>query len=114
MVDAQAYWSAHKVAPTPCWGPAPLLLLRVLTQDVLVEDPGVGAPVLVHINGTQFRPGDVERRAGLRETGDVGDDELRPRLVGREALVRVGQNERLGEVGVRAVDQRNVPAGERG
>src|ERR1700721_1621863 len=71
---------------------------------LLVEDPEVGAPELVHIHGAQLRPGNVERRAGVGRTGEVGDDELRTRLVGRDGVLRVGQHERGREVGVRAVD----------
>src|SRR4029077_5188092 len=80
----------------------------------LLEDPEVGAPELVVVHGAQLRPGDEGRRAGVGETGEVGDHELRTRLVGRNGEVRVGQHERVGEVRVRTVDQRHVPAGDEG
>src|SRR5580693_10318453 len=72
---------------------------------LLLELPEGRAPELVPVRAGAEEVADVER-----ETGQVPDDELRTRLVGREGVVRVGQDERLGEVGVRAVDQRNVPA----
>src|ERR1700721_3665389 len=71
---------------------------------LLLEFPEGRAPELVRVRAGAEQVADLER-----ETGEVGDDELRTRLVGREGLGRVGQNERGGEVGGRAVDQRNVP-----
>src|SRR5580658_7782416 len=92
------------VAPVPLRGPAPptnsaCRYLRIL----LVENAEVSAPELVVVHGTQLDPG----RVALGEAADVVDLELRARHVGRETAARVGQHERLGEVVVRAVDQRD-------
>src|SRR6185369_8004668 len=103
------------VAPAPWRGPAPLLLLAVLpaTQVApssgvsLTEDAEVSAPELGVVDGTD-RGADA-----VRETGQVLDLQLRTRLVGREAVGRVGQHERVREVRVRAVDQRDVPVQRR-
>src|SRR5689334_9081289 len=104
------------VAPVPWRGPAPLLLLAVLpaTQVApsfgfsLAEDAEVSAPELGVVDGTD-RGADA-----VRETGQVVDEQLRARLVGREAVGRVGQHERVREVRVRAVDQRHVTGAQRG
>src|SRR6185437_9287336 len=95
------------VAPVPWRGPAPLLLLAVLpvTQVLrasvfsLTEDAEVSAPELGVVDGTD-RGADA-----VRETGQVVDEQLRTRPVGREAVGRVAQHERVREVRVRAVDQ---------
>src|SRR5690348_11376843 len=85
------------------------LLLRLLRASVfsLTEDAEVSAPELGVVDGTD-RGADA-----VRETGQVVDEDLRPRLVGREAVRRVGHHERVREVRVRAVDQRDV-AGAQG
>src|SRR5580693_455003 len=91
------------VTPVPRGGPASPgysgCELRLLLE--LAEGR---APELVPV-----RAGTEEVAGVERETGQVADEELRARLVGRDARGRVGQHERLGEVGVRAVDQREVP-----
>src|SRR5690242_9951168 len=68
----------------------------------LAEDTEVSAPELGVVDGTD-RGADA-----VREPGQVVDEQLRTRLVGREAVARVGQHERVREVRVRAVDQRHV------
>src|SRR6266700_5325935 len=104
------------VAPTPSRGPAPLLLPCRATcysgcselRCLLAEDAEVSAPELEVAHGAD-RGADA-----VRETSQVVDEQLRTRLVGREAVGRVGQHERVREVRVRAVDQRDVAAVERG
>src|ERR1039458_1554209 len=82
--------------------------LRVGTQGFLLEDAVVSAPQLVAVHGAD------RGTAAALETGQVGDLELYPRHVGRVTVRRVAQHERVGEVGVRAVDQRDVAVGDRG
>src|SRR5579859_6264860 len=74
----------------------------------LTENAEVSAPELGVVDGTD-RGADA-----VRETGQVGDEQLRARPVGREAVARVGQHERVREVVVRAVDQRDVAVVQRG
>src|SRR6185437_14517356 len=90
--------------------PAPLLATGTL-RYLLAEDAPVSAPQLVVV--------DVPDRGAVREVtlgepGQVLDQELRPRPVGRETVLRVGQHERVREVRVRPVDQRNVVMVKRG
>src|SRR3954470_24552305 len=87
---------------TTCYSGCPEL------QRLLAEDAEVSAPELEVADGA-----DLET-AALRETGQVVDEQLRTRAVGREAVARVGQHERVREVGVRAVDQRDVTTVQRG
>src|SRR5262245_5187819 len=69
---------------------------------LLAENAEVSAPELVVLNR-------ADRAAeAVREAGQVLGEQLRPRLVGRVAVLRVGQHERVREVRVRAVDQRHV------
>src|SRR5256884_1324956 len=76
-------------------------------QRLLAENAEVSAPELVVLNR-------ADRAAeAVREAGQVLDEQLRPRLVGRVAVLRVGQHERMREVRVRAVDQRHVIAAQR-
>src|SRR5689334_18357183 len=87
-----------------CYRLSRYLLLRLLRAPVfsLTEDAEVSAPELGVVDGTD-RGADA-----VRETGQVVDEDLRARLVGREAVGRVGHHERVREVRVRAVDQRHV------
>src|ERR1039457_5978731 len=66
------------------------------------EDAQVSAEELAGVDGA------LREAAGALETSQVADVQLRPRLVGRVTAGRVGEDERLREVAVRAVDQRNV------
>src|ERR1035438_6912491 len=67
------------------------------------EDARVDAEQLAGVDGA-----DERLAVGALGTSDVADVQRRPRLVGRVGVRRVGQDERLGEVGVRAGDERNV------
>src|SRR5579872_2828353 len=86
------------VTPVPRGGPASPGYSGCELR-VLLEFPEGRAPELVRVRAGAEQVADVER-----ETGEVGDHELRTRPVGREADVRVGEHERVREVGVRAVD----------
>src|SRR4029077_2853257 len=96
--------------PPPRGEPAPLLVTGTL-RYLLAEDAPVSAPQLVVVDVPDR--GTV-REVTLGEPGQVLDQELRPRTVGRETVLRVGQHERVREVRVRPVDQRNVVVVERG
>src|SRR5580704_15232815 len=72
---------------------------------LLVENAEVSTPELVVVHGAQLRP----RREAVGLATDVVDLQLRPRHVGRVTAGRVAENERLREVVVGAVDQRDVP-----
>src|SRR5439155_7442467 len=73
------------------------------------EDTEVSAPQLVVVDGAEYRNEEV-----VRDPGQVLGDQLRPRLVGRVAVLRVGQHVRVREVRVRAVDQRHVAVADGG
>src|SRR4029077_12903569 len=96
--------------PPPRGEPAPLLATGTL-RYLLAEDAPVSAPQLVVIHVADRA---ADREVALGEPGQVLDQQLRPRTVGRETVLRVGQHERVREVRVRPVDQRNVVVVERG
>src|SRR6266702_8453597 len=89
------------VAPTPYGAGA--AVRSGTAQSLLAEDTEVSAPQLVVVDGAEDRNEEV-----AREPGQVLGDQLRPRLVGRVAVLRVGQHVRVREVRVRTVDQRHV------
>src|SRR5260370_38319936 len=72
----------------------------------LLDDPEVSAPELGVDHGAD------DRAEAVGEAGQVADLQLRPRLVGREAVARVGEPERVAEVRVRAVDARGLAGRE--
>src|SRR5690242_11831124 len=89
-------------APTPEGAGASAVAQVTELRCLLAEVAEVSAPELGVVDGTD-RGADA-----VRETGQVVDEDLRARLVGREAVGRVGHHERVREVRVRAVDQRHV------
>src|ERR1700736_3394446 len=98
MVDTGCEFRRIAVTPVPLWGTG-VTGYSGCELRFLLEFAEGRAPELVRVRAGAEQVADVEL-----ETGQVGDDELRTRPVSREGLVRVGQDERLGEVGVRAVD----------
>src|SRR3984957_12269808 len=100
------------VAPTPPGADATVLLRFCAVTQVLncylLLDTEVGTVELVGVDG-------AEDRLAVRTlfASQVGDVQLRPRLVGRVSAARGGGHVRLGEVGVGAVDQRDVAATNR-
>src|SRR6266568_1804460 len=95
------------VAPTPYGAGA--AVRSGTAQSLLAEDTEVSAPQLVVVDGGEHRNEEV-----AREPGQVLGDQLRPRLVGRVAVLRVGQHVRVREVRVRTVDQRHVATADGG
>src|SRR5208282_3293818 len=88
------------VAPAPEGTGATVSISRA--ERFLLQDAQVGTVQLVAVDGPGREP------VRTLEPGQVADVQLRPRHVGRVSGGRVGQHERLREVGVRTVDQRNV------